>query len=125
MKKCLRLISMIVAAITVSVSVSACNRSIIGYIINGSDGQSTSIDAAKMTNDITTDKIHALFTVVATNSKISGWGRIGGSARAQGSGVAFYKKERSLSCKGFISHMFTFHVSLLNSLSAGPGKLWC
>ena len=95
MKKCLRLISMIVAAITVSVSVSACNRSIIGYIINGSDGQSTSIDAAKMTNDITTDKIHALFTVVATNSKISGWARIGGSARAQGSGVAFYKTERS------------------------------
>ena len=89
MKRFSRLILTAIFCVTCLFSTAGCRNVILQRIINNST-PATSVDAAKMTNDITTDKIHALFTVIATNSK-GWWSR--SQLRSQGSAVAFYQSD--------------------------------
>lgn len=108
MKKLFKAVALAVVAVIIAISVVACDGGIIKDIIGLFDGseQTTDIDAAKMTNEITTDKIHALFTVVAEYKKGSGRFPFSGSSslRSQGSAVAFYKQD------GYVFILTNCHV---------------
>lgn len=106
MKKYTKIFAVFLAALCITIVSAGCQSRLVRFFTDfgGSSGggQTTSVDAAKMTNDITTDKIHALFTVSVTCRS----GFFGGSTlRSQGSGVAFYKQS------GYVFLLTNCHVA--------------
>ena len=105
MKRFIKFLLIITAIFTCAVSTAGCTITLLSpdfLIGRTSAAPSTSVDAAKMTNDITTDKIHALFTVYAENQKSKG-----STLTAQGSAVAFYQNS-----DGYVFLLTNCHVAV-------------
>ena len=103
MKRFTKLLLIITACLTVAILSAGCTITLSPDFLIGrtSATPTTSVDAAKMTNDITTDKIHALFTIYAENQKSKG-----STLTAQGSGVAFHQQD------GYVYILTNCHVVL-------------
>ena len=105
MKRLIKFLLIITAIFTCALSAAGCTITLSGDFLKGltSATPATSVDAAKMTNDITTDKIHALFTIYAENKKGGFFNTT--TLTAQGSGVAFHSQD------GYVYILTNCHVA--------------
>lgn len=109
MKKAIKFFAAALSCAIVLFSAVGCRLSVWKDLLSDNAVTTSAVDAAKMTNDITTDKIHALFTVYAENEKVSKMGpfeRVTASMTAQGSAVAFYRDDR-----GYVFILTNCHVA--------------